>query len=148
VVFIPKCRRRTLYEQLRQHLGEVFRRLAEQKESRIEEGHLMSDHVHMMISIPPKYAVSQVIGYIKGKSAIHLARVYGERKRSFVGQNFWARGYFVSTVGRDEEMIREYIRNQEREDKRLDQMNLWRRAATAEVAHWTRGRVSDLDQPL
>jgi putative transposase len=126
VVFIPKCRRRTLYEQLRQHLGEVFRRLAQQKESRIEEGHLMLDHVHMMISIPPKYAVSQVIGYIKGKSAIHLARVYGERKRSFVGQNFWARGYFVSTVGRDEEMIREYIRNQEREDKRLDQMNLWR----------------------
>ena len=115
-----------MYEQLRQHLGEVFRRLAEQKESRIEEGQLMSDHVHMMISIPPKYAVSQVIGYIKGKSAIHLARVYGERKRSFVGQNFWARGYFVSTVGRDEEMIREYIRNQEREDKRLDQMNLWR----------------------
>ena len=126
VVFIPKCRRRTLYEGLRQHLGEVFKRLAVQKESRIEEGHLMSDHVHMMISIPPKFAVSQVIGYIKGKSAIHLARVYGERKRSFVGQNFWARGYFVSTVGRDEEVIREYIRNQEREDKRLEQMNLWR----------------------
>ena len=83
-------------------LGEVFRRLAEQKESRIEEGHLMSDHVHMLIAIPPKYAVSQVIGYIKGKSAIHLARVYGERKRNFVGQHFWARGYFVSTVGRDE----------------------------------------------
>jgi putative transposase len=126
IVFIPKCRRRTLYEQLRQHLGEVFRRLAEHKESRIEEGHLMPDHVHMMISIPPKYAVSQVVGYIKGKSAIHLARVYGERKRSFVGQSFWARGYFVSTVGRDEEMIREYIRHQEHEDKRLDQMNLWR----------------------
>jgi putative transposase len=79
-----------------------------------------------MISIPPKHAVSQVVGYIKGKSAIHLARVYGERKRSFVGQSFWARGYFVSTVGRDEEMIREYIRHQEHEDKRLDQMNLWR----------------------
>jgi putative transposase len=126
IVFIPKCRRRTLYEQLRQHLGEVFRRLAEHKESRIEEGHLMPDHVHMMISIPPKYAVSQVVGYIKGKSAIHLARVYGERKRSFVGQSFWARGYFVSTVGRDEETIREYIRHQEHEDKRLDQMNLWR----------------------
>jgi putative transposase len=78
VVFIPKCRRKTLYVQLRQYLGEIFRRLAEQKESRIEEGHLMSDHVHMMISIPPKYAVSQVIGFIKGKSAIHLARVYGE----------------------------------------------------------------------
>jgi putative transposase len=107
-------------------LGEVFRRLAEHKESRIEEGHLMPDHVHMMISIPPKYAVSQVVGYIKGKSAIHLARVYGERKRSFVGQSFWARGYFVSTVGRDEETIREYIRNQEHEDKKLDRLNLWR----------------------
>jgi putative transposase len=104
----------------------VFRRLAAQKESRIEEGHLMTDHVHMMISIPPKYAVSQVIGYIKGKSAIHLARVYGEKRRNFVGQHFWAGGYFVSTVGRDEALIRQYIRNQEREDKRLDQMNLWR----------------------
>ena len=82
VVFIPKCRRRTLYEQLRQHLGEVFRELARQKESRVEEGHLMPDHVHMMLAIPPKYAVSQVVGYMKGKSAIHLARVYGERKRN------------------------------------------------------------------
>jgi putative transposase len=127
VVFIPKCRRRALYEQLRKHLGEVFRKLAAaQKESRIEVGHLMSDHVHMMISIPPKYAVSQVIGFIKGKSAIHLARVYGERKRNFVGQSFWARGYFVSTVGRDETTIREYIRKQEEEDKRLEQMNLWK----------------------
>ena len=124
VVFIPKCRRRTLYVQLRQHLGVVFRQLASQKESRIEEGHLMPDHVHMMISIPPKYAVSGVIGYIKGKSAIHLARVYAERKRNFVGQHFWARGYFVSTVGRDETLIREYIRNQEKEDERLDQMKL------------------------
>jgi len=88
VVFIPKCRRRTLYVQLRTHLGEVFRKLAAQKEGRIGEGHLMSDHVHMMISIPPKYAVSQVISYIKGKSAIHLARVYGERRRNFVGQSF------------------------------------------------------------
>ena len=126
VVFIPKCRRRTLYEQLRQHLGEVFRELARQKESRVEEGHLMLDHVHMMLAIPPKYAVSQVVGYMKGKSAIHLARVYGERKRNFVGQHFWARGYFVSTVGRDETMIREYIRNQEKEDERLDQLGLWR----------------------
>src|ERR1041384_4811172 len=114
VVFIPKYRRKTLYGELRQHLGEVFRRLATQKESRVEEGHLMPDHVHMMISIPPKYAVSQVIGYIKGKSAIHLARVYGERKRNFIGQHFWARGYFVSTVGRDEDAIREYIRRQEK----------------------------------
>jgi putative transposase len=124
VVFIPKCRRRTLYVQLRKDLGEVFRRLATQKECRIEEGHLMSDHVHMMISIPPKYSVSQVVGYIKGKSAIHLARVYGERKRNFVGQHFWARGYFVSTVGRHEAVIRDYIRNQENEDERLDQLKL------------------------
>ena len=126
VVFIPKCRRRTLYGQLRQHLGEVFRKLAAQKESRIEEGHLLPDHVHMMIAIPPKHAVSQVIGFIKGKSAIHLARVYGEKKRNFVGQSFWARGFFVSTVGRDEATIREYIRNQEREDSRLEQLSLWR----------------------
>src|SRR6266576_5534063 len=86
VVFIPKCRRKTLYGELRRHLGEVFRKLAQQKESRIEEGHLMPDHVHMMISIPPKYAVSQVIGFIKGKSAIHLARVYGEKWGSISGR--------------------------------------------------------------
>ena len=126
VVFIPKCRRRTLYAELRKYLGEVFRRLAEQRESRVEEGHLMPDHVHMMLRIPPKYSVSQVVGYIKGKSAIHLARVYGERKRNFVGQSFWARGYFVSTVGRDEEVIRNYIRNQEAEDRRLEQLQLLR----------------------
>jgi putative transposase len=126
VVFIPKCRRKTLYEKLRPHLGEVFRQLAEQKECRILEGHLMSDHVHILISIPPKYAVSQVIGFIKGKSAIHLARVYGERKRNFVGQNFWARGYFVSRVGRDEEVVREYIRKQEKEDERIEQLSLFR----------------------
>jgi len=126
VVFIPKCRRKTLYEKLRPHLGEVFRQLAGQKECRIEEGHLMADHVHILISIPPKYSVAQVIGYIKGKSAIHLARVYGERKRNFVGQHFWARGYFVSTVGRDEGVVREYIRKQEKEDERLEQMALFR----------------------
>ena len=97
VIFIPKRRRRTLYGELRKHLGEVFRKLAAEKESQIVEGHLMPDHVHMMIATPPKYAVSQVIGFIKGKSAIYLARVYAERKRNFVGQHFWARGYFVST---------------------------------------------------
>ncbi len=92
VVFIPECRRKVLYLELRRHLGEVLRKLALQKEARVEEGHLMPDHVHMLLLIPPKYAVSQVVGYIKGKSAIHLARVYGERKRNFVGQHFWARG--------------------------------------------------------
>jgi putative transposase len=126
VVFIPKCRRKTLYGELRNYLGDVFHRLAQQRESRILEGHLMPDHVHMLVQIPPKYAVSQVVGYIKGKSAIHLARVYAERKRNFVGQHFWARGYFVSTVGRDETVIREYIKNQEKEDERLEQLGLWK----------------------
>jgi len=124
VVFIPKCRKKAIFGQIRKELGDVFRRLARQKESVIEEGHLMSDHVHMMISIPPKYAVSQVIGFIKGKSAIHIARIYSGRKRNYVGQHFWARGYFASTVGRDEQVIREYIRNQEAEDRRIDQLSL------------------------
>lgn len=122
VVFIPKCRRKVLYRQLRAHLGEVFHCLARQQESQIEEGHLMTDHVHMLIAIPPKYAVSQVVGYLKGKSPIQLARVYGER----VGRPFWARGYFVSTVGRDEATVRAYIKHQEREDQRLAPLNLWR----------------------
>lgn len=126
VIFIPKCRRKTLYQGLRPYLGEVLKRLAEQKQCRVEEGHLMSDHVHMLLAIPPKYAVSAVVGFMKGKSAIHLARTYGERRQNFVGQHFWARGFFVSTVGRDEEVIRAYIRNQEKEDQRLDQLQLWK----------------------
>ena len=124
VVFIPKYRKKNIYKGLRKHLPEVFRRLAQYKESRVEEGHITSDHVHMLISIPPKYSVSQVVGYIKGKSAVHIARVYGERKRNYAGQKFWARGYYVSTVGRDEGVIREYIQAHEEEDRRLDQLNL------------------------
>jgi len=124
VVFIPKYRRKVLFGQIRRELGEVFHRLARQKESEIEVGHLMRDHVHIMLSIPPKYAVAQVVGYIKGKSAIHIARTYMGRQRNYVGQHFWARGYFVSTVGRDEQVIREYTRHQEREDRRIDQLNL------------------------
>ena len=124
VVFIPKCRKKVLYGKLRKDLGDLFHDLAKQKESRILEGHMMIDHVHMLIRIPPKYAVSNVIGFIKGKSAIHIARVYGERKRNFVGQSFWAGGYFVSTVGRNEEVIRAYIRDQEKEDQRLEQLKL------------------------
>jgi putative transposase len=123
-VFIPKYRKNAIFGQIRSDLGDVMRCLAEQKESQIEEGQLMPDHVHMMISVPPKYAVSQVIGLIKGKSAIHIARTYGERKRNFVGQHFWARRYFVSTVGRDEEVVREYIRHQEAADRRVDQLAL------------------------
>ena len=124
IVFIPKYRKKVLFGQIRKEMGEVFHRLARQKESLIEEGHLMPDHVHVMISIPPKYAVSQVVGFIKGKSAIHIARMYAGRKQNYVGQHFWARGYFASTVGRDEQVIRNYIRHQEEEDRRVDQMKL------------------------
>ena len=124
IVFIPKYRKKVLFGQIRKEMGEVFHRLARQKESLIEEGHLMPDHVHLMISIPPKYAVSQVVGFIKGKSAIHIARMYAGRKQNYVGQHFWARGYFASTVGRDEQVIRNYIRHQEDEDRRVDQMKL------------------------
>ena len=124
IVFIPKYRRKNLFGQIRKELGGVFHRLAKQKESLIEEGHIMADHVHMMISIPPKYAVSQVVGFIKGKSAIHIARTYLGRKRNYVGQHFWARGYFASTVGRDERVIREYIRHQETEDRGIDRLQL------------------------
>lgn len=121
-----KYRKKLLYGQLRKHLGEVFRGLSMQKESRVVEGHLMADHVHMLLSIPPKYSVAQVVGFIKGKSAIHIARNFSGHKRNFMGQNFWARGYFVSTVGKDEKSVREYIRQQETEDRRLDQLHLFR----------------------
>ena len=119
MVWIPKCRRKVLYGQLRRRLGEVLHQLARQKECRIDEGHLCADHVHMLIAIPPKYAVAQVIGFLKGKSAIHIARVYGGRKRNYVGQHFWARGY-VSTVGKDEKAVREYIAAQEKNGQQLD----------------------------
>jgi putative transposase len=125
VVFIPKYRKKAIFGVLRNDLRAVFKELARQKEAKIEEGHMMIDHVHMMISIPPKYSVSQVVGFMKGKSAIWIARNQGHKK-NFVGMSFWARGYFVSTVGRDEETVREYIKNQEKEDQRLDQLGLFR----------------------
>jgi putative transposase len=124
VVFIPKCRRKVLYQGIRRELGVVFRELAGQWECKVEEGHLMPDHVHMLLSVPPKYSVSSVMGFIKGKSAIHIARVYAGRRRNFVGQHFWARGYWVSTVGKNEAAVREYIQDQEKEDKRLEQLEL------------------------
>jgi putative transposase len=126
VVFIPKCRRKTLYGKLKRELGPVLRALALRKEAKVEEGHIMADHVHMLLSIPPKYSVSQVVGFIKGKSAIHIAQHVEGRKRNFFGQSFWARGYFVSTVGRDEATIRAYIKNQEKEDYKLDQLGLFK----------------------
>jgi len=125
LIWIPKYRKKVLFGSLRKYLGDVFRELALQKECKVLEGHLIGDHVHMLVSIPPKYAVSQVVGYIKGKSAIHIARTYAGHRHNFVGQNFWARGYFVSTVGRDEDTIRKYIKRQEEADKRVDQLKLF-----------------------
>jgi putative transposase len=124
VVFTPKYRKKVLFGHLRQHLGRVLRDLALRKECRIEEGHLMPDHVHMLISIPPKYSVAEVIGFMKGKSSIWIAQNIERRQRNFMGHKFWARGYFVTTVGRDEEKIRAYIKNQEMADQHIDQMAL------------------------
>ena len=121
MVFIPKYRKKAIYGGLREQLGEVLRQRALHRESRVEDGHLLVDHVHML-SIPPKYSVAQVVGYLKGKRAIHIARAFADRSRNFVGQHFWARGSFVSTVGRDEQVICEYIQQQEREDRRLDRL--------------------------
>ena len=124
VVWIPKYRKKQLFGAIRTELAPVMKELARQKESEILEGALMPDHVHMLIAIPPKYAVSSGIGYIKGKSAIYIARNFRGKKRNFVGESFWARGYFVSTIGLDEGMIRNYIKNQEKEDKRIEQLSL------------------------
>ena len=126
VVLIPKYRRKILFAARRKDLGPVFRELARHKACRVEEGHLRPDHVHLRLSIPPKYAVAAIVGYLKGKSAIHIARTYRGKERSFTGENFWARGYFVSTVGADERTVREYIRDQEQEDIRLDQLKLFK----------------------
>ena len=116
VVFIPKYRKKSIYGWVRKELGPIIRDLAQQKESVVEEGHLMADHVHMLLSIPPKYSVSGVVGFIKGKSAIAVARQFGGRQRNFNGERFWARGYAVSTVGFEEEQIRAYIKHQEQFD--------------------------------
>ena len=124
VVWIPKYRKKQLFGLIRTELAPVMKELARQKESEILQGALMPDHVHMLIAIPPKYAVSSVIGYIKGKSAIYIARNFRGKKRNFVGEFFGARGYFVSTIGLDEGMIRNYIKNQEKEDKRIEQLSL------------------------
>ena len=126
IVWIPKCRRKILYGKVAKYLGEMFHRSARERESRILEGHVCPDHVHMLIEIPPKYAVAQVVGYIKGKSAIGIARNFMGRQRNYAGESFWARGYYVSTVGRDEAAVRKYIREQEAEDKRLDQLALFK----------------------
>jgi len=124
IVFIPKKRKKQIYGSIRQYLGEILHELARRKGVVIEEGHLMPDHIHICISIPPKYSVSNIVGYLKGKSAISIARKFKGRQKNFTGEHFWARGYFVSTVGLDEAMVIEYIRNQEKVDEQRDQLRL------------------------
>ena len=124
VVFTPKYRKKVLFGHIRRHLGTVFHDLARPKECQIEQGHLMPDHVHILIAISPKYSVAEVIGFLKGKSSIWIAQNVERKVRNFLGHKFWARGYFVSTVGRDETMIRAYIKNQEMADQQLDQLQL------------------------
>ena len=123
VVFIPRFRKRVLYAELKNILGPLFHDLAHQRESRIVEGRICVDHVHMMIEIPPKYSVAHVVGFIKGKSSIYIARYYQNRK-NVRGHGFWARGYYVNTVGRDEEQVRKYIKHQQDEEERLNQLGL------------------------
>ena len=124
VVWIPKYRKKKLFSGLRGELGKVFHTLATQKECKILEGHLRPDHVHILMSIPPKLSVSSAVGFIKGKSAIYIARNFSGRRRNFTGESFWARGFYVSTVGLDEDLIRNYIKHQEKEDQRIDQLQL------------------------
>jgi REP-associated tyrosine transposase len=127
VVFTPKYRKKVLFGCIRKDLKDVFHRLAAQKSCKIEEGYLMPDHVHLLISIPPKHAVASIVGFLKGKSSIWVAQNIATKKQNFVGHKFWARGYYVSIVGADEKVVRAYIQNQESEDKRLDELSLFDR---------------------
>jgi len=124
VVFVPKYRRRSIYGALRREIGKILRELCRQQGVEIVEGHAMPDHIHLCLSIPPKYSVANTIGFLKGKSAIRIDRQFLGQKRNFTGLHFWARGYCVSTVGLDEEKIRAYIRTQEAEEKRQEQLRL------------------------
>ena len=117
LVFILKYRRKAIFGKIRKGLGEIFHDLARQKECRIVEGHLLSDHVHMCIQIPPKHSVASVVGFLKGKSAIAIARKLSQRDKNFTGQHFWARGYCVSTVGYELDAVKKYIRQQEVADE-------------------------------
>ena len=122
IVFTPKYRKRAIFGSIRKGIGKILRELCEQEKVELVEGHALSDHVHQCLSIPPKFSVANAIGFLKGKSAIRIHREYLGKKRNFTGFHFWARGYCVSTVGLDEEVIRAYIRNQEEEEKRQEQL--------------------------
>jgi len=124
VIFVPKYRKKAFYGVLRREIGKIFRELCRQASIELVEGYAMKDHIHMLLMIPPKFSVAQTVGFLKGKSAIRIFREYQQVSRNFTGRHFWARGYCVSTVGLDEQMIREYIKNQEQEEKRQDQLKL------------------------
>ena len=124
IVIVPKYRKKMIFGQLRKEIGGVLRELCRQEGVELVEGHAMPDHVHLCLSIPPKYSVAHTVGFLKGKSAIRIHRQYLGRERNFTGLHFWTRGYCVSTIGLDEEKVREYIRNQEDEEKRQEQLSL------------------------
>jgi len=117
MVFVPKRRRKALFGNLRRRLGPIFHELARQKECRIVQGHLLPDHVHMRVEVPAKYAEASIVGFLKGKSAIAIAREFAGKERNFTGEHFWERGYAVSTVGFNLEQVKAYIRAQEAEDE-------------------------------
>jgi putative transposase len=113
VVFVPKYRRKVIYGKLRKEIGSILRKLCEYKEVEMIAGTACIDHIHLCISVPPKYSVSTIVGYLKGKSAIMIFERYSKLRQNFKGNSFWARGYYVSTVGLDEEKVKKYIKNQE-----------------------------------
>lgn len=125
IVFAPKYRKKVIFGALRQNIGKIIRKLCEENKIELIEGHVMSDHIHLLVSVPPKLSVANTIGFIKGKSAIRIHREYMSRERNFTGLHFWARGYCVSTVGLDAKTVRDYIRHQEEEERREEQLSLW-----------------------
>lgn len=124
IVFVPKYRKRSLFGTRRRNIGGILRELCRQQGVELVEGHAMPDHVHLCVSIPPKYSVAHTVGFLKGKSAIRIHREYLRRQRQFTGFDFWARGYCVSTIGLEEQVVRAYIRNQEAEEKRQESLDL------------------------
>ena len=123
VVIVPKYRRKTMFGHVRKRIGKLLQQLCRQKEIGVIEGHVMPDHIHMLLSIPPKFSVAMVVGYLKGKSAIQIHREALNVKQGFTGKHFWSRGYCVSTIGLDEQMIRAYVRSQEESDRQEDLFN-------------------------
>ena len=124
MVIVPKYRKKVMYGRLRHQIGEVFRQLCRQKGVELLQGHAMADHVHMLLSVPPRYSIAMTIGYLKGKSAIRIHRDYSKVRGTLFGRSFWSRGYCVSTVGFDEESVRRYIEEQEEHEKRQEQGSL------------------------